>query len=99
MDQTRAARARSAPRPREARLIQTISGLHGKVADELEVAANRGQQREVWQKIKILSKRRTNTCKAIKDLSGKPIAEPAAQRLRWQKHFSDLLNFIHLAMN
>ena len=32
------------------------------------------------------------TCKAVKDLSGKPIAEPAAQRLRWQEHFSDLLN-------
>ena len=64
----------------------------GRVADELEVAASRGQQREVWQKIKILSKRRTNPCKAVKDLSGKPIAEPAAQRLRWQEHFSDLLN-------
>ena len=64
----------------------------GKVADELEVAASRGQQREVWQKIKILSKRRTNTCKAVKNLSGKPIVEPVAQRLRWQEHFSDLLN-------
>ena len=62
------------------------------MADKLEVAASRGQQREVWQKIKILSKRRANTCKAVKDLSGKPIAEPAAQRLRWQEHFSDLLN-------
>jgi len=64
----------------------------GRVADELEEAASRGQQQEVWAKIKVLSKKPSNTCKAVKDLSGKPIAEPAAQRLRWQEHFSDLLN-------
>ena len=62
-----------------------------KVAEELKVAASRTQQREVWQKIKILSKRRTNTCKAVKDLSSKPIPELAARGLRWQEHFPDLL--------
>ena len=64
-----------------------------RIADDLEQAAGRGQQREIWQKIKVLSnnkKRKQST--AVRDKSGKLIADPEAQKHRWKEHFSELLN-------
>ena len=64
-----------------------------RIATELEHAASRGQQREVWQKIKTLAK--TNNKKksaAIRDKDGNLLSDPDLQRKRWAEYFSELLN-------
>lgn len=64
-----------------------------RIASDLEDAASKGQQREVWQKIKVLSSsKRVNKSTAVRDKSGKLISNPEAQRERWAEHFSELLN-------
>ena len=62
------------------------------IASDLEEAASRGQQREIWQKIKILSNKRGKKSTAVRDKSGKVISDPDAQRKRWKEHFEELLN-------
>ncbi|KAI8477652.1 hypothetical protein Bbelb_446140 [Branchiostoma belcheri] len=62
------------------------------VATELETAAGNGKQREVWQKIRILSNKRSTKSSAVRDKSGKLISDPESQRERWAEHFSELLN-------
>lgn len=63
-----------------------------RIASDLEDAASRGQQREVWQKIKILSNKRSKKSTAVRDKAGKVISDPSAQLKRWKEHFSELLN-------
>ncbi|XP_078701690.1 uncharacterized protein LOC144927827 [Branchiostoma floridae x Branchiostoma belcheri] len=63
-----------------------------RVASDLESAAKQGNQREVWQKIRILSNKRSKKSTAVRDKSGKLISDPDAQRERWAEHFSELLN-------
>ena len=63
-----------------------------RIASDLEDAAKRGQQREVWQKIKVLSKTSTKKSTAVRDRSRMLISDPDKQRKRWAEHFSDLLN-------
>ena len=55
-------------------------------------AAVHGWQREVWQQIKTLAGKKSRKSTAVKDKSGKLIADPSAQRERWGEHFSELLN-------
>ena len=54
-----------------------------RIASDLEDAAKRGQQREVWQKIKVLSKNSTKKSTAVRDKSGMLISDPDKQRKRW----------------
>ncbi len=63
-----------------------------RIASDLEDAASRGQQREVWQKIKILSNKRSKKSTAVRDKTGKVISDPSDQLKRWKEHFSELLN-------
>ena len=63
-----------------------------RVAADLETAAVHGRQREVWQRIKTLSGKKNRKSTAVRDKSGKLIADPSAQRERWGEHFSELLN-------
>ena len=63
-----------------------------RVASDLEDSASRGQQREIWQKIKLLSNKRKKKSTAVRDKSGKLISDTNAQRERWAEHFSELLN-------
>ncbi|CAH1272904.1 Hypp5001 [Branchiostoma lanceolatum] len=63
-----------------------------RLASDLEDAAKQGNQREVWQKIRILSNKRSKKSTAVRDKSGKLISDPDVQRERWAEHFSELLN-------
>ena len=62
-----------------------------RVAEELEDAAKQGQQREVWQKIRTLTNRRTNRAAAVRDKNGSLIPDPEAQAHRWAEYFEELL--------
>jgi hypothetical protein len=64
---------------------------HG-MADNLEEAARKGQQREVWQKIYVISRTKKKQSVVVRDKSGHLIADPHAQKKRWKEHFSQLLN-------
>ena len=64
-----------------------------RVATDLEEAASKGQQREVWAKIKKISgngKKKQPT--SVRDKDGKIITDPHNQRDRWKEHFTELLN-------
>ena len=63
-----------------------------RMATELEEAAKKGQQREVWQKIYVISGKKKKQSTAVRDRTGKLIADPQAQKDRWKEHFSELLN-------
>ncbi|XP_078700049.1 uncharacterized protein LOC144926882 [Branchiostoma floridae x Branchiostoma belcheri] len=63
-----------------------------RVATELETASSHGNQREVWQKIRILANKKCKKSSAVRDKSGKLISDPDSQRERWAEHFSELLN-------
>ena len=63
-----------------------------RIADDLENAAKLGKQREVWQKISVLSNKSKKKCAAVRDKAGKLIPDPTCQRSRWEEHFSELLN-------
>ena len=63
-----------------------------RMADDLEEAARKGQQREVWQKIYVISGNKKKQSAAVRDRSGQLIADPHAQKERWKEHFSELLN-------
>ena len=63
-----------------------------RMADDLEEAARKGQQREVWQKIYVISGKKKKQSAAVRDRSGQLIADPHAQKERWKEHFSELLN-------
>ena len=63
-----------------------------RMADDLEEAARKGQQREVWQKINVISGKKKKQSTAVRDMSGQLIADPQAQKERWKEHFSRLLN-------
>lgn len=63
-----------------------------RMASELEEAASKGQQREVWQKIYVISGKKKRQSAAVRDRSGVLIADPHAQKERWKEHFSELLN-------
>ena len=63
-----------------------------RIADDLEEAARKGQQREVWQKIYVISGKKKKQSTAVRDRSGQLIADPHAQKERWKEHFSELLN-------
>ena len=63
-----------------------------RMADDLEEAARKGQQREVWQKIYVISGKKKKQSTAVRDRSGQLIADPHAQKERWKEHFSELLN-------
>lgn len=62
------------------------------MADDLEDAARKGQQREVWQKINVISEKKKKQSTAVREISGQLIADPNAQKERWKEHFSRLLN-------
>ena len=62
------------------------------MADDLKEAARKGQQREVWQKIYVLSGKKKKQSTAVRDRSGQMIADPHAQKEWWKGHFSKLLN-------
>ena len=62
-----------------------------RMADDLEEAARKGQQREVWQKINVISGKKKKQSTAVRDMSGQLIADPQAQKERWKEHFSRLL--------
>ena len=63
-----------------------------RIAADLEAASAHGQQREVWQRIRSLSGKKSRKSTAVRDKTGKLISDPAAQRERWGEHFSELLN-------
>ena len=63
-----------------------------RMADDLEEAARKGQQREVWQKIYVMSGKKKKQSAVVRDRSGQLIADPHAQKERWKEHFSELLN-------
>ena len=64
-----------------------------RVATDLESAAGRGQQREVWQKMKVLSNKHTsNKSVSVRDKTGKLISNPSSQKDRWAEYFKELLN-------
>jgi hypothetical protein len=51
-----------------------------RMADDLEEAARKGQQREVRQKIYVISGKKEQSAR---DKSGQLIADPRAQKERW----------------
>ena len=61
------------------------------MATDLEEAARKGQQREVWQKIRVISGKKKQSI-AVRNKLGQLIADPHAQKERWKEHFSELLN-------
>ena len=64
-----------------------------KIATELEETASKGQQREVWAKIKKISgKSKINRVSYVRDKKGKMITDPQNQKDRWKEHFTELLN-------
>ena len=62
-----------------------------RAVEELEEAAKQGQQREVWQKIRSLTNKRTNRAVAVRDKDGSLIPDPEAQSHRWAEYFEELL--------
>ena len=54
-----------------------------KIATDLEDASKKGQQREVWDKIKKIS---------VRDKDGHFITDPHSQKERWKEHFTEFLN-------
>lgn len=62
------------------------------MADDLEEAARKGQQREVWQKINVISEKKKKQSTAVREISGQLIADPHAQKEKWKEHFSRLMN-------
>ena len=64
-----------------------------KIATELEEAASKGQQREVWAKIKKISGiSKKNRVTYVRDKKGKMITDPHNQKDRWREHFTEFLN-------
>ncbi len=63
-----------------------------RMASDLEDAASKGHQREVWQKIYHIAKKKKKQSAAVRDRSGQLIPDPHAQKERWKEHFSELLN-------
>ena len=64
-----------------------------KIATELEEAASKGQQREVWAKIKKISgKSKKNRVTYVRDKKGKMINDPYNQKDKWREHFTELLH-------
>ena len=64
-----------------------------RVATDLEEAASKGQQREVWAKIKKISgKNKKPQASCVRDKDGRKITDPQQQRDRWKEHFTELLN-------
>ena len=63
-----------------------------RAADNLENAASKGQQREVWQQIRLLSGKKKKKTNAVRDSDGRIISDPSKQRDRWKDYFHQLLN-------
>ena len=64
-----------------------------RVATDLEEAASKGQQREIWAKIKKISgKSKKKQAATVRGKDGKMITDPQKQKDRWKDHFSELLN-------
>ncbi|KAL5263387.1 hypothetical protein ACHWQZ_G008677 [Mnemiopsis leidyi] len=63
-----------------------------RAADNLENAASKGQQREVWQQIRLLSGKKKKKTSAVRDSDGRIISDPSKQRDRWKEYFHKLLN-------
>ena len=61
------------------------------MATDLEEAARKGQQREVWQKIRVISGKKKQSI-AVGNKLGQLIADPHAQKERWKEDSSELLN-------
>jgi hypothetical protein len=65
------------------------------MADDLEEAARKGQQCKIWPKIYAISGKKKKQSATVRDRSGQPISYPHAQKERWKKQFSELLNPPH----
>ena len=63
-----------------------------RVAGELEHASSHGQQRDVWQKIKVLQGKAKKPNAAVRDKDNNLVSDPDAQLKRWGEYFSELLN-------
>ena len=64
-----------------------------KIATDLEDASKKGQQREVWDKIKKISgKKKKKAGMSVRDKDGHFITDPHSQKKRWKEHFTELLN-------
>ena len=65
-----------------------------KIATDLEEASKKGQQREVWDKIKKISgkKKKKKVGMSVRDKDGHFITDPHSQKERWKEHFDELLN-------
>ena len=63
-----------------------------RMATDLEEAAKKGQQREVWLRIRVISGKKTKQSIDVRNKLGQLIADPHAQKERWKEHFSELLN-------
>ena len=59
-----------------------------RMATDLEEAARKGQQREVWQKIRVISGKKKKQSIVVRSKLGQLIADPHAQKERWKEHFS-----------
>ena len=70
-----------------------------RVATDLEEAASKGQQREVWAKIKISGNGKKKQPTSVRDIDGKIITDPHNQRDRWKEHFTELLNPLLSSVN
>ena len=63
------------------------------IATDLEEASKKGQQREVWDKIKKISvKKKKKVGMSVRDKDGHFITDPHSQKERWKEHFTELLN-------
>ena len=80
------------------KLVKKSSKIDGnkwalRIATELEEAASKGQQREVWAKIKKISgKSKVNRVTYVRDKKGKMITDPQNQKDTWKEHFTEILN-------
>ena len=63
-----------------------------RMATDLEEAARKGKQREVWQKIRVISGKKKKQSIAVRNKLGQLIADPHAQKERRKGHFSESLN-------
>ena len=62
------------------------------IASKLEQAANKGDQRDVWANIRVLSKKPKKRTSAVRDKHGDFITDPSLKVQRWKEHFQELLN-------
>ena len=62
------------------------------IADEAEEAASKGDLKTLYATTRLLSGRRTNPNKPVRDKEGKLLTNIDEQLVRWKEHFQEVLN-------